>query len=428
VDVALTTYRAAIDALFMRTSGAWKLGLERVTALLERLDNPHRALTVLHVGGTNGKGSVVATAEAILRARGLRVGRYTSPHLIDFTERILVDRVPIGEDEVLAFLDRWSTEAEGLGATFFEITTALAFDHFAKANVDVALVEVGLGGRLDATNVVDPRAAVVTSIALDHTEWLGSTIEAIASEKAGIFKAGRPAVVGERDARLAAMLSRIAATRDARPILAARDRGAIVHVRLTREGTEFMLDDGDREAAVVTPLIGRHQADNTITALAALDASDLAPWPASSECISIPDVALPGRFQRVGRWIFDVAHNPSGAAELAHTMREVGLPRPIAAVLGVLGDKDWRGIMSALSLEVDEVVLTQPPSAPAARAWNLDEALTHARSLSWSARREPSFDAALARAESMGATVLIAGSFHTVGDAMTCLQVNPLAG
>ena len=160
MDVALTRYRAAIDALFTRTTGVWKLGLERVSALLERLDNPHQTLTVLHVGGTNGKGSVVATAEAILRARGLRVGRYTSPHLIDFRERILVDRIPIGEDEVLAFLDRWTPESERLGATFFEITTALALGWFRERRARAIVLETGLGGRLDATNIVSPAVSV----------------------------------------------------------------------------------------------------------------------------------------------------------------------------------------------------------------------------------------------------------------------------
>ena len=427
MDVALRTYRAAIDALFTRTSGVWKLGLERVNALLELIGNPHRTLTVLHVGGTNGKGSVVATADAILRARGVRVGRYTSPHLIDFRERILVDGVPIGEEEVLAFLDRWTGEAERLGATFFEITTVLALEHFAKSNVDVAIIEVGLGGRLDATNVVDPRTAVVTSIALDHTEWLGSTLEEIAAEKGAIFKKNRPAVIGEQDDRIVELLAHIAASRGAQPVVTTRANGDLANVRVTAAGTEFVLARGEREIVVTTPLHGKHQADNTVTALAALDVSGLAPWPASST-IRVPDVLLPGRFQRVGRYVFDVAHNPSGASVLAETMREVELERPIVAVLGVLGDKDWRGIMSALSPVVDQVVLTQPPSAPATRAWNLDEARAFASTLSWSARSEPSFDAALARADESGATVLIAGSFHTVGDAMARLQVNPLAG
>ena len=427
MDIALTTYRAAIDALFTRTTGVWRLGLERVTALLERLDNPHQTLTVLHVGGTNGKGSVVATAEAILRARGLRVGRYTSPHLIDFRERILVDGVPIGEDDVLGFLERWMPESERLGATFFEITTALALDHFAKANVDVAVVEVGLGGRLDATNVVHPRAAVVTSIALDHTEWLGNSIDAIAGEKGGIFKPSRPAVIGERDTGIAEMLSRIAASHDARPIVSARDRGEIAKVRITTDGTSFVVDGG-RTLAVRTPLLGAHQADNTVTALEALDAAGLAPWPDGPEPLVIPSVALPGRFQRVGRWILDVAHNPSGAEVLADTILAVSPPRPLVALLAVLGDKDWRGIMRALARVTDDVVLTLPPSAPAARVWNVDEAFVFARTLSWRALAEPSFDAALARADAMGSTILVTGSFHTVGDAMARLQVNPLAG
>ena len=427
MDVALTTYRAAIDALFTRTTGVWKLGLERVSALLELLGNPHQTLTILHVGGTNGKGSVVATAEAILRSRGLRVGRYTSPHLIDFRERILVDRVPIGEEDILAFLERWMPDAERLGATFFEITTALALDHFARSDVDVAVVEVGLGGRLDATNVVNPRAAVVTSIALDHTEWLGDSIEAIAGEKGGIFKPRRPAVIGERDPRIAELLSAIASSREAKPIVAARDRGEITAVRTTMEGTSFVLE-GDRQLSVHTPLPGSHQAGNTITALVTLDTAGLAPWPDGNHAIAIPSVALPGRFQRFDRWIFDVAHNPSGAKVLAETIAAVEPPRPLVVLLAVLGDKDWRSIMRELAEVADHVVLTRPPSAPEARVWNVDEALAFARTLPWHAVADSSFDGALARAEALGSTTLITGSFHTVGDAMTRLQVNPLAG
>lgn len=427
MDVALTTYRAAIDALFTRTTGVWKLGLERVNALLERLGNPHRTLTVLHVGGTNGKGSVVATAEAILRARGLRVGRYTSPHLIDFRERILVDRVPIGEEDVLDFLERWMPESDRLEATFFEITTALALEHFAKSAVDVAVIEVGLGGRLDATNVVDPRAAIVSSIAIDHTEWLGDSIEAIAGEKGGIFKAGRPAIVGERDPGIAAQLSRIAAARDARPIVRARDRGEIAAIETTTAGTSFVLE-GASPLTIRTPLLGAHQAGNAVTALTALDVAGLVPWPDAGSTVTVPGAALPGRFQQVGRWIFDVAHNPSGAAVLAETLAAISPPRPLVAVLGVLGDKDWRGIMHALARVVDAVVVVRPPSAPDARAWDVDEAVVFARTLAWRAIGEKSFEAALTRADEMGATTLITGSFHTVGDAMARLQVNPLDG
>ena len=427
MDIALTTYRAAIDALFTRTTGVWKLGLERVSALLSLLGDPHKTLSVLHVGGTNGKGSVVATADAILRGRGLRVGRYTSPHLIDFRERVLVDGVPIAEDEVLSFLERWGADAERLGATFFETTTALALDHFATAEVDVAVVEVGLGGRLDATNVIDPRVAVVTSIALDHTEWLGNSIEEIATEKGGIFKDGRPAVIGERNPEIAGLLRHIAQSHDARPIVSARERGAITDVRVTKEGTAFVLD-GVTRRVMHTPLLGAHQAENAVTALVALDVAGFAPWPEGHQQFSVPPVTLPGRFQWLGRRIFDVAHNPMGAEALADTIAAVSPTRPLAALLSVLGDKDWRAIMAALARVVDEVILTVAPSAPSERLWNLDDALTFARTLPWRVSAESSFDAALSRADSMAATLLITGSFHTVGDAMLRLQVNPLAG
>jgi dihydrofolate synthase/folylpolyglutamate synthase len=425
LDIALTTYRAAIDALFTRTTGVWKLGLERVNALLALLGDPHKTLNVLHVGGTNGKGSVVATAEAILRARGLRVGRYTSPHLVDFRERVLVDGVPISEDEVLMFLERWGGAADRLEATFFETTTALAFDHFAKAEVDVAVVEVGLGGRLDATNVVDPLAAVVTSIALDHTEWLGDSIEAISTEKGGIFKPARAAVIGERNPDIVEFLRRIAESHEARPIISTRDRGAITDVHITKEGTSFALDGGTR-TVMHTPLLGAHQAENAVTALVALDATGFAPWPRAREVI-IPRVVLPARFQWVGRRIFDVAHNPTGAHVLAETIAAVSPTRPLVALLSVLGDKDWRGIMRALTRVVDDVVLTIAPSAPAERVWNLNDATAFARTLPWRVSAEANFDVALSHADNIAATLLITGSFHTVGDAMLRLQVNPLA-
>ena len=193
MDDLLTSYSEAIQALFARTSGSIKPGLERTEELLARLGSPHRRLAAIHVAGTNGKGSVVATCEALLRARGFTVGRYTSPHLVDFRERITVNGHPISEKEVLDFLERWIPAAEEMGASFFEVTTALAFDWLARKGVDFGVIETGLGGRLDSTNVLQPRVATVTSIGLDHTDLLGDTLEAIAGEKAGIFKPGAPA-------------------------------------------------------------------------------------------------------------------------------------------------------------------------------------------------------------------------------------------
>ena len=196
MDRGLTEYRAALDALFARTGSTAKFGLERTLGFLEAIGNPHQRFPSFHVAGTNGKGSVVATLSTLLGAKGLRVGRYMSPHLIDFRERIVVDNEPISEEYVTEFLARWTPYAESLGATFFEITTAMAFHYFAIREVNIAVIETGLGGRLDSTNVIVPLVSGITSIGLDHQEYLGNTQEAIAREKAGILKRGRPAVIG----------------------------------------------------------------------------------------------------------------------------------------------------------------------------------------------------------------------------------------
>jgi dihydrofolate synthase/folylpolyglutamate synthase len=183
----LSGYRAALDYLFERTTGGSRFGLERTAALLAVLGDPHLRLKVFHVAGTNGKGSACATLEAVLRHRGFRVGKYTSPHLVDFRERFLIDGRAVDEEYVVEFIRRWTPRSSAPG-TFFEATTAMAFDWFARVEVDVAVIETGLGGRLDSTNVVRPISAGVTSIGIDHVEYLGSTRESIAFEKAGIFK------------------------------------------------------------------------------------------------------------------------------------------------------------------------------------------------------------------------------------------------
>ena len=225
MGLPLSDYRAAVAALFARTGAGVKPGLERTEALLEAAASPHRRLRAFHVAGTNGKGSVCATLDYLLRANGYRVGRYTSPHLVDFRERILIDGRPIAEADVAAWLAANDALIQELEATFFEATTALAFDWFARENVDVAVIETGLGGRLDSTNVLPhPVATVVTSIGLDHTEILGTTIEQIAAEKAGIFKRGAPAIIGERDPAVSQLLVDLAHERGSAPIPNANPR------------------------------------------------------------------------------------------------------------------------------------------------------------------------------------------------------------
>ena len=419
-------YRAALDFLFARTTGQWKLGLERVEAFLDALGRPERRLQTLHVAGTNGKGSVCAALETVFRARGLRVAKYTSPHLVDFSERFLIDGQPVPQEAIVRFLDEWTPTVERLGATFFEATTAMAFQLFADAGVDVAVIETGLGGRLDATNVLRPLVAGVTGIAIDHTEWLGTTREAIAPEKAGIFKAGVPAIIGERDEAIRRLLSSEAVRLGAGPVRVVAEEGYAADIEVTGLGTTFRWVRPEGDLRVTTGLPGRHQANNAMVALTMLDAIP-GPLRVRPEVAAgaLAGVTLPGRFSRHGDWIFDVAHNPDGASVSAETLRALAPARPVVALVSVLGDKDWRGILRALSAAVDRFVLTNAPTAPASRAWSASEALAFAVAEGWAAELEPDFDTALRTAPSRGATVLVTGSFHTVGDAMSRLQVSP---
>lgn len=422
----MSAYDAALAALYARTAGGTRLGLERTTALLAKMGNPHRRFRSLHVAGTNGKGSVVATLVAVLRSRGYSVGAYTSPHLIDFSERIVVDGEPIDQQRVVSYTEQWLDECDQLGATFFEATTALAFAHFAEREVDYAVVETGLGGRLDSTTVLTPIATAITSIGFDHGDLLGETLASIAEEKAGIFKAAVPAVIGEQDSGIASQLARHAAAVEARPIHRVWDEWRLGPVRVDGGGTSLELARGAVTGLLRTSLIGVHQAVNTVTALAMLHA--VGELPAASEIgAALERVRLPGRFDRRGRVIFDVAHNAAGAAALAQTLELVAPEGPRVALLGVLADKDWDGMITALAPVIDAVVCTVAPSAPAERVWDPAAAARRAEALGLSARSLPDFDAALAASLSEPGTLVVAGSFHTVGDAMSRLGVDPMA-
>ncbi len=425
----LKDYRQALDYLFERTQGRDKLGLERMRDFLRVLGDPHERLRCFHVAGTNGKGSTVATLETLLRAQGLTVGKYTSPHLVDFTERILVNGEPVSSDAVVEFVQRWTPDVERTGASFFEATTALAFDVFAQAGVDVAVIEVGLGGRLDSTNVIAPIVAGVTGIGLDHQELLGNTKVEIAGEKAGIFKPGVPAVIGEADPEIRDVLVAHARARGATPIRVVPDESRVSDVHVGPEGTSFSFAmAGSTPVALRTSLAGRHQADNAAVAITMLDAAG-APFARGMHEISaaLPHVRLPGRFQLLGKHLFDVAHNADGMAVMERTLRLVNPPRPAVAVLNVLNDKDWRAMMAVLARFVDHLVVTVSPTSPASRRWDPAEAAAFANANGWPATLEPDFTKALALADTMGKTVIVTGSFHTVGDAMVALNVSPLA-
>jgi len=419
--------------LFARPTGGIRWGLERTQELLAGVGDPHRRFRSLHVGGTNGKGSVSALCDASLRVADPRrtVGLYTSPHLVSFDERIRVGGRPVERELLLACEARLRPAIERTGATFFEATTAIAFLCFAEAGVDAAVVEVGLGGRLDSTNVLVPEACCVTNIALDHTEYLGESLEQIAFEKAGILKPGVPAVTGETADGPLSVLRRRA--EEVGAPLTEIGADAVLDVGVSLDGTAFELEESPRWGSreVHTALVGAHQARNAALAaeLLGLLPRDLRPsWAAIER--GLAEVRWPGRVQvervRGTTWVLDVAHNAAGVAALAATLDALDLPRPVVLVTAILKDKDWAEMLPPLLARCDAAVLTVAPSSPVERRW--DPADAEARIAATSGvpiRIIPDFSAALRRAETLAphGTVLVTGSVHTVGDALIELGI-----
>ncbi len=312
---------------------------------------------------------------------------------------------PISRDAVVAWTEHLRPVIEETGATFFEVTTAIAFADFAARGVEVAVVEVGLGGRLDSTNVITPMASAVTHIALDHQKYLGDTLEQIAAEKAGIAKPGVPFVIGERDPAIASVLRQAAEAAVAGP-------GPLV--RVVPPEAEWRGPLG---------LLGPHQCRNAAIAEAVLDTlpAPLRPTPTETS-VAFAAARLPGRLDRRGRWLYDVAHNPDGMQTLTAALRALEPPRPVHALVSILGDKDWPAMLVELDTAIDVGILTVAPSA-AGRGWDLGwlerwlaDPDRPAPRAEW--HLVPDFGAALARAEAGAGTVLVTGSFHTVGDVL----------
>ena len=405
------TYDEALEFLFPRTTTI-KFGLATTRALLKSLGNPHQVMPSIHIGGTNGKGSVSTLVAAALREAGWRVGLYTSPHLVSFRERIQVDGVPMSEDAVAMWTARLLSPILQRKATFFEATTALAFADFAARGAEIAVVEVGLGGRLDSTNVVHPLVSGVTKIERDHMKYLGDTLELIAAEKAGIAKPGVPFVVGERDPVLVEVLRR-----EARKAVARVDAHGRADVRVL---------PADYEWCGPLSLSGPHQRRNAAVAHGILTAL---PDPYRPTRLHIESafgaVRVPGRLDRRGRWLFDVAHNPDGMRSLVAALNVMRVPGPLHALVSILGDKEWAGMLVQLDQAIDRGILTIAPTA-AARGWDIEWLNRWLRDPSrppahaeWTLI--PDFSEAIRRVQDEAGTVLVTGSFHTVGDVMTAL-------
>jgi len=406
-------------------------GLERTQRALDALGDPHRAYETVHVGGTNGKGSVTSTVASVLHREGHRTGCYTSPHLCSFRERILIDGRPLTEEELLTYAADVRDSVVRFGLTFFEAVTVLAMHAFAREGVEAAVLEVGLGGRLDATNVVRPQVAAVTNVALDHADFLGSTLSEIAREKAGIMKPGVPFVTAESPGETLELLRRCA-TRVGAPFTAV-DPDAISDVVVASDHTELRLRTGRWGSLELrTPLVGRHQATNAALSVAVLEQLH-EPLRPTSDAIAqgLASVVYHGRDEVAvvdGRtWLLDVAHNTAGILSLVDTIDRLELPRPLVALVGVLGDKDWRSMLPPLLSRADAAFLTQPPTAPPERRWDPAVAADQIDTLTV-VRVIDDFVQALERARerASGGTVVVTGSVHTVGSAMSLLGLDPL--
>jgi dihydrofolate synthase/folylpolyglutamate synthase len=412
------TYDQLVAELFPRLTGGIRWGLDRTRRILEAVGNPHHRFRSIHVGGTNGKGSVAAHIESVLRHDGRRVGLYSSPHLCTFRERIRIDGRAIDEGALLRSAARLWPVIQQESPSFFEATTAIAFAAFADAAVDIAVIEVGLGGRLDATNVITPDVVALTNVSLDHVQLLGPTLHDVAREKAGIIKPGVPLVTADTGIG-ADVFAETAAT-----VGAPLRRVAATAVHATPHHTAFTVSTQTwGEIALRTPLLGAHQATNAALAVSALDVLPGTGPGRDAFVQGIAAVRWPGRLQRADiggiTWLFDVAHNVAGVEALVAALDDLALPRPVVAVVGVLGDKDWGNMLSPLHAAADRVILTAPPTAPPERRWNPREALIAAPSDR--AEIVENFASALERAHTLAdgqGTVVVTGSFHTVGDAM----------
>ncbi len=388
------TYRDAVERLYAlgnELPKTAKFGLENITRTLEALGNPHRIPRFIHVAGTNGKGSTCAMIEAALRATGFRTGLYTSPHLIEPTERIQIAGAPISEQKFTEAFE----EVEKVGlTTYFESVTAMAFLLFAK-EAEIVVLETGLGGRLDATNVVTPELSVITPIDYDHQFFLGNTLLEIASEKAGICKPGIPAVIAPQHAEA------MPAFAHHKPLIPTED-WPLRNVHLAKWNSTFEAG----KLFIACPLAGAHQIENARTAAVALSQLNVSPQ-------GIESAKWPGRLQRIASnpdVIVDGAHNPAGARALAAYIRQFFPTEPLTLVFGAMRDKAVQEMAGILFPLFDEVILTTPNQSRAMPATEIASLVTHPNlTITNSLRELPRFTA----------TTFITGSLFLVGECLS---------
>ena len=334
-----------------------KVGLHRTEALLAKCGNPHRDVPVIHIAGTNGKGSTAAMIASILKSSGRKVGLYTSPHLVRYNERIRIDGTPVIDETVVKFLNSFATDIDTLGSTFFETTTALAFSYFAHSEVDVAVIEVGLGGQLDSSNVAHSVLTVLMPIHYDHMEYLGHDLSAIAREKCGIFKTNVPAVTSSQLAEVTEVIES-SATDTGVQLHKAPDICPLESCYTERKGSRFLYNGTD----LVIPLIGQHQITNAQTAIAASLIFDRAIEMAAIAA-GLREVHWPARLQQMSTRpliFYDVAHNPHGLDAVFKTLQQLFPSKKIGAVYALKKSKHLDEIVRLLKEYCHTVIATVP--------------------------------------------------------------------
>ena len=426
-----TAYNLALDYLYSFVDYSLKhaselakadFSLDRMFALMDALGEPQNAYPIIHVAGTKGKGSTSALCASALQAAGYKVGLYTSPHLADYCERIQIDASPLAHGQLVALVDEVRPAVARVPKlTTFEITTAIGFLAFARAGVDAAVVEVGLGGRLDATNVATPRVSVITSLSMDHTAVLGSTLAKIAGEKAGIIKEGIPVVSSPQKAEALDVLERVARERSASLTLVGRDV-KFAFVSSSLDGQHFIIHNSEfRIMNYEIPLLGQHQMINAATAYAALQASGLA---VSDETIQkgFSQVKWPARFEVARREppvIFDSAHNDDSFARLRETLETYFPGRPVYLIFGASEDKNIPGMFREMKPKIKKLIATR---ADHPRALEVEKILGLADQAQVKNEAATPVSAALARALELsakdGSIVLSAGSMFVTAEVM----------
>ena len=435
----MTPFVAPLDWLFGLEQFGIKLGLDNISTILDALGRPERAFRSIHIGGTNGKGSVTAMVDEALRAAGHRCARYTSPHLMDLSERFVIDGRPVSQasmidavEHVRATVDALhGNGALGVQPTFFETTTAIAFELFKRAGVEVAVCEVGLGGRLDATNVLQPIACAVASIGFDHQQHLGNTLTDIAAEKAGIVKAATPVVIGRMPAEAREVIAARAQAAGA-PAIDAWDGVEVVRLDIFRVRADATVSQVPTRVRLHTPvrdygefslgLPGEHQIDNAVVAVRVAEAIDrVIGVPPAAVLRGLRDVRWPGRIDTRklpdGREVLlDAAHNADGATALAAFLTSQSKERrPL--VFAAMRDKDSSAMLRALLPAVSELIVTQastPRSADPAALAELAKQIMP----SVPVRVEPRLADALAAAWAHAPRITVAGSIFLLGDAL----------